>query len=183
MRILASIVAAALCTAPAAAADFLFTLSGSGFSGSGTITVDESVSGENRWSCPACAAGPGFLVTNIMGTINGESLGLIAQGAMSGNSNYLYLAGPYLDLDGLGFKIGGLNYDLFEGSNRSRFSYFLIGGADGLWDNPVEFEITPVGDQHQAQPGSIPEPVTWAMMIAGFGAVGVSLRRRQSAFA
>lgn len=30
---------------------------------------------------------------------------------------------------------------------------------------------------------SIPEPATWALMIAGFGAVGVTLRRRQSVHA
>ncbi len=29
----------------------------------------------------------------------------------------------------------------------------------------------------------VPEPATWAMLILGFGAVGVALRRRQAAFA
>jgi hypothetical protein len=29
----------------------------------------------------------------------------------------------------------------------------------------------------------IPEPATWAMMIAGFGLVGAAMRRRQAAFA
>ncbi len=29
--------------------------------------------------------------------------------------------------------------------------------------------------------GAVPEPATWAMMIAGFGAVGVAMRRRQRA--
>jgi len=28
------------------------------------------------------------------------------------------------------------------------------------------------------QPAAIPEPATWAMMLFGFGAVGVSLRKR-----
>lgn len=31
--------------------------------------------------------------------------------------------------------------------------------------------------------GGVPEPATWAMMIAGFGAVGAVLRRRKVAFA
>jgi hypothetical protein len=31
--------------------------------------------------------------------------------------------------------------------------------------------------------GAVPEPATWAMMIAGFGMAGVSLRRRRSALA
>ena len=29
-------------------------------------------------------------------------------------------------------------------------------------------------------PGSVPEPATWAMMLIGFGAIGVSMRRRRS---
>ena len=31
--------------------------------------------------------------------------------------------------------------------------------------------------------GGVPEPATWAMMIAGFGLVGATLRRRRAAFA
>jgi hypothetical protein len=31
------------------------------------------------------------------------------------------------------------------------------------------------------QPGAIPEPQTWVMMILGLGAVGAGLRRREQA--
>jgi hypothetical protein len=31
--------------------------------------------------------------------------------------------------------------------------------------------------------GSVPEPMTWTLMIAGFGLAGVALRRRRAAFA
>ena len=34
-----------------------------------------------------------------------------------------------------------------------------------------------------APPGGVPEPATWAMMIAGFGLAGATLRRRRGAFA
>ncbi|MBS0479965.1 MAG: PEP-CTERM sorting domain-containing protein [Proteobacteria bacterium] len=30
------------------------------------------------------------------------------------------------------------------------------------------------------QPGGVPEPATWAMMVVGFGAVGSALRRRKA---
>ena len=31
-----------------------------------------------------------------------------------------------------------------------------------------------------ANNGAVPEPSTWAMMLMGFGAIGVALRRRRS---
>jgi hypothetical protein len=41
----------------------------------------------------------------------------------------------------------------------------------------VDFSFTPNGG------GGVPEPATWAMMIAGFGLTGMAIRRRRSAFA
>lgn len=47
----------------------------------------------------------------------------------------------------------------------------------------VAFEVddiagTPVGDGNAN--GIVPEPATWALMIVGFGMVGVTARRRRS---
>jgi hypothetical protein len=42
--------------------------------------------------------------------------------------------------------------------------------------NDLQFAFTNVG-------GIIPEPATWALMIAGFGLVGFAMRRRKSALA
>lgn len=43
----------------------------------------------------------------------------------------------------------------------------------------VAFEFDTIG----AEAGAVPEPATWAMLIAGFAAVGVGLRRRRVAVA
>jgi hypothetical protein len=32
-------------------------------------------------------------------------------------------------------------------------------------------------------PGSVPEPATWAMMLIGFGGIGMTMRRRRSSMA
>ncbi len=48
----------------------------------------------------------------------------------------------------------------------------------GFWSG--RFTITAEGGSTDA---AVPEPATWAMMIAGFGAVGATLRRRRTAAA
>lgn len=51
------------------------------------------------------------------------------------------------------------------------FTYGLTSRRDTEETNPFYLR--------QAQPG-VPEPTTWAMLIAGFGMVGASLRRRKA---
>ncbi|MGQ5701457.1 PEPxxWA-CTERM sorting domain-containing protein [Sandaracinobacteroides sp. A072] len=58
-------------------------------------------------------------------------------------------------------------------------------GADGLWYNPEQpgtfyYETLLVRDGGSP---AVPEPATWAMLIAGFGMVGAALRRRTIATA
>lgn len=48
------------------------------------------------------------------------------------------------------------------------------GGGSNLALDGIS--LTAVG----AAPGAVPEPATWAMMMAGFGAMGAALRRRQT---
>ena len=58
----------------------------------------------------------------------------------------------------------------------STISIVLNGAGDqGNWDN-VRLD-GPAGN------GTVPEPASWALMIAGFGLVGASLRRRRKAAA
>ena len=54
------------------------------------------------------------------------------------------------------------------------FTYGLTSRRDTEETNPFYLR--------QAQPG-VPEPTTWAMLIAGFGLVGATLRRRRMAAA
>ena len=53
------------------------------------------------------------------------------------------------------------------------------GGIDESWglDN---FALSAIYDDG---PGGVPEPATWAMLIAGFGMVGATMRRRRSSIA
>ncbi|WP_235890262.1 PEPxxWA-CTERM sorting domain-containing protein [Sandaracinobacter neustonicus] len=66
------------------------------------------------------------------------------------------------DADGL------LWLDFFE-------TYSDEANPDGLWNGTLTFTYTPGTPTGPV----VPEPATWAMMIAGFGLVGASMRRRR----
>ncbi len=48
-----------------------------------------------------------------------------------------------------------------------------------IWDT----QIVPPTTQVEPSVGTVPEPATWAMMIVGFGLVGVMRRRNRSVVA
>ena len=57
-------------------------------------------------------------------------------------------------------------------ASSTDFNYeFILHGLD----RPVRYSITSI------RPGAVPEPATWAMMIAGFGGIGGIMRLRQRA--
>jgi PEP-CTERM motif len=49
-------------------------------------------------------------------------------------------------------------------------------------NNPADSAGTPLVQGGFTQVPAIPEPASWALMIAGFGLVGVSMRRRRNGF-
>ena len=52
---------------------------------------------------------------------------------------------------------------------------------DGVWNGTLTFTYTP--GTPTGGTDVVPEPAAWAMMIAGFGLVGASLRRRRQSIA
>ena len=81
---------------------------------------------------------------------------------------------------GVGGTISG-KWDLNEGNGTTLSAQIpnLLAGLMYVNFHSAQF---PSGEiRGQILPPSVPEPATWAMMLLGFGAVGVAMRRRKSA--
>jgi PEP-CTERM motif-containing protein len=90
---------------------------------------------------------------------------------------------------GLGSGIGGNTNGpggLSAGTDDftlSFFSPFVLDGASfayTLTTEPFIITATQVSLSRVVPGGAIPEPTSWAMMLLGFGAVGLAIRRRRA---
>ena len=137
--------------------------------GSGTTTI--SFAGYQRFGFESASVIGLFLNNSgsdlTGGTTNGFTFTPAASGSFARNRNNV--------LEFMGTTPG--SYDIFSqnfataiGSNYTlRFIYL------NSFSIPNGFRV----DASDATVGAIPEPATWTMMLIGFGAMGVSLRRRR----
>ncbi len=86
-------------------------------------------------------------------------------------------------VDASGAVLDGACAAVYFSTSYSHCDY--LDGLDGyIWDpaNPVP-GLNETWLVRGASDGVVPEPATWAMLIAGFGMVGAALRRRTAATA
>lgn len=91
------------------------------------------------------------------------------------NSNLTQLSDDSLTtFDGEGpIQFGSFSFNVMTGDTWG----FYINATDNCC-GASEFSVNAT-----FEPGVVPEPASWAMLIAGFGLVGASMRRRRSALA
>ena len=90
-----------------------------------------------------------------------------------------FVVGPFFSTStDLSILVGASNpLNFYNGGYAVQFGPFatgiFFGGSLGVGDfqNNVSFA--------RANTAAVPEPATWAMMLMGFGAIGVSARRRK----
>jgi hypothetical protein len=113
----------------------------------------------------------GVIETSRAATFSLASFDLVAQ---NGVGNYV--------VEGF---LGAASVYSFAGAVGSPFQ--TIGGNAGVIDR-VRFTLSPTGtsmniDNLVFRDAAVPEPASWAMMIAGFGLAGHAVRRRKIAYA
>ena len=73
------------------------------------------------------------------------------------------------------FVNGGLQLDIAGSFTDGRFGVYNYSQSQVTYAGITNDPLPPV----VPNPGAVPEPATWAMMIGGFGAIGVAARRRR----
>lgn len=66
-----------------------------------------------------------------------------------------------------------------DGALQININGAFTDGRFGFY-NYSQASVRYAGITNDPLPGGVPEPATWAMLIAGFGVIGVSMRRRRS---
>ena len=152
----------AFAAVPASAQLLTFNLTGSR---TATFTIDSSA--PNSFNTSALIGNQIFF-NNVAGTFGGSA----------GTANISFGTNLIADLNiqssNLGFTQLSVPGDLFTGSASSPiFNIGTFNLSGGFTAGPATLTIS------RAAVAAVPEPGTWAMMLLGFGAIGVVVRRRR----
>jgi hypothetical protein len=144
----------------------------------------------NYWQAPPTGGGSVDLSGNSAGAIqqsfNAAAGSYNLQFYLSGNPD-----GGLATTKQITVSIGGITQDFFYtlggGNSKSNMNYILetlafssLGGSN-LLTFTSDTDSAFGGVIGGVDVSAIPEPATWAMLLLGFGGIGWSLRRRQSA--
>lgn len=153
----------AFAAVPAYAQALNFTLTGSR---TATFTLDDSIPDSTNSNAFATQ----IFFNNVAGTFGGTPQTASSISFGTGFASSFEIVGTSLGFTQFGSVVGGGT--LFTGSLTSptfNLGTFNIGGGFGPSGTLTISRVN----------AAVPEPATWAMMLMGFGAMGVSMRRRR----
>jgi hypothetical protein len=161
---------AALLAMPAQAGHFFGTYTsfgGAPTSASIAFTTDDAVNGVGGHDILAISGNvDGDAITGLVTNPN-QPYSAISSDGLWQFDNVLFDGNQLLDLWGALFTTAsGVEYNLWGTAPGNYTLYGSIGGHYGAASNG------------NFQSGPVPETATWAMMLMGFGAMGVAMRRR-----
>lgn len=139
------------------------------FGGVGSPITD-SATGDDFWTVTLATAGE-LHVTDAF--VIGDQWELFVDGSSVGVSGAFDLGGPETTDPNIAF--GGDVY--------SWLSYALAPGTYTIAGTTIASPTGSGGAFIRVVSGAVPEPASWALMIAGFGMVGAAVRRRTAATA
>jgi len=184
MMALLGAAATAIPTVPAQAALVLVgTFSGNQCTGGGPITncfASGTTAGTGALSnAPGATGSPGILGLDGTGSMTGFTDSLLTGNVLS----YSYTGSTTAHYIGL-FN-GGSAVGCTAGVNCFNNTYLLFYSSDPITSGTISlnsyFQNSGISHVDLFDTGSVPEPASWAMMLLGFGGIGLAMRRRAKA--
>jgi len=150
-----SAAAALFALGSAAQADtYSFSFTAGLFTGSGTFDVT------------------GSTITSISGNVNLSPITGLTN--WFGNDNRFSATEPYFSYDGLSFTTADLTkFNLYRGEGSYRLLDSGVGSIPDMPTRDTEVEVLSIS--------AVPEPQTYALMLAGVAALSIVARRRKAA--
>ena len=169
---------------PAAASQVIYTLTGNTSTGA-AFTVTGTGDTTSLFSFLGNVNTPTVALTSNTITVGANS-GTISSGPLYFFDNHtvgvagfnLGLSSDLLDFGAAGFS----TYDVISNFGPTPASLFLGANINTSFGN-VDFANATNLSFSAVVGGAVPEPGTWAMMLLGFGAIGLSVRRHQRVLA
>jgi hypothetical protein len=119
-----------------------------------------------------------FTVTGVSGEVDGSAItGLSGYG---GADERLSDTSPFVDRAGVAFSAGGVAYNIFDNYTDTA-GHPVYSFCSSTFDGSCtggSANAAPVASLSISAAGTVPEPASWALMLAGFGVVGGVMRRR-----
>ena len=150
-------VAALMVGGAAQARVFDFSYSGPGVSGEGQFITTPD--------------GADYLITDVTGVANGEAI-TGTSGYASADNLLSFPTEPFVDFSGIAFSTATKDWSIgYTGTAYGIVDSISDPSGDCCGITPLAFTV------------GVPEPATWAMMLVGFGGLGVAMRSRRRQFA
>lgn len=145
----------------------------------GRVVIFGENSGWTDWDNVLLAFASGG-TASFGGEANGSTNAIVSNSLTNGVSS-LNLVAAGVSTGGSGTQLFADNVAALWGAQQNLLTILDINAVDNSFGN-VQFSQNVADWLGSGQSGSaVPEPATWAMMIAGFGLAGAAIRKRRAA--